>query len=88
VDVDVFVNVLDTPAYDDALEYVFDYDQINQILEAYVNKAPIELQETLCDDILEKILALPLVVAARVITSKPDIYPHCPRVGIERFEFS
>jgi dihydroneopterin aldolase len=88
VDVDVFVALADTHARNDSIEYVFDYDQIHVILASYATSSHIELQETLCDDIIRKILVLPSVVAAKVRTCKPDIYPHCKAVGVERFEFS
>jgi dihydroneopterin aldolase len=52
-----------------------------------VSKGHIHLQETLCDEILEKMLQHPLVVAARVSTEKPDVYPDCAGVGVEVFRF-
>ena len=37
------------------------------------------------DAILDALLAHPGVVAARVATSKPDVYPDCEAVGVETF---
>ena len=37
-------------------------------------------------EILKKMLAHPLVKAARVSTEKPDVYPDCDGVGVEVFE--
>ncbi|RKI32003.1 dihydroneopterin aldolase, partial [Corallococcus sp. AB049A] len=45
----------------------------------------IHLQETLCDDLLTRMLAHPLVQAALVSTAKPDVYPDCEAVGVEVF---
>ena len=45
----------------------------------------INLQETFCDDIVAVMLAHPKVLAARVTTAKPDVYPDCHSVGVEVF---
>jgi dihydroneopterin aldolase len=51
-----------------------------------VSRGHIQLQETLCDEIMQKMLAHPLVVAARVSSEKPDVYPDCASVGVESFQ--
>ncbi|MEY2893569.1 MAG: hypothetical protein RJA98_3477, partial [Pseudomonadota bacterium] len=43
---------------------------------------------TLCDDVLQLMLAHPRVRAARVSTEKPDVYPDCDSVGCEVFGMS
>ncbi len=48
----------------------------------------IVLQETLCDDLLRRMLAHPQVRAARVSTEKTDVYPDCEAVGCEVFGFA
>jgi dihydroneopterin aldolase len=50
-----------------------------------VKRCHVHLQETLCDDILARLLEHPKVQAARVSTAKPDVYPDCDAVGVEVF---
>ena len=61
---------------------------MRQTIANIVSRGHIHLQETLCDEILEKMLAHPLVLAARVSTEKPDVYPDCAGVGVEVFRFN
>lgn len=84
-DVDLFVPLhLSTPRHDRIGE-VLDYDFIRQSIMARIGQGHIELQETLCDDLLARMLARPEVRAARVCTAKADVYPDCDAVGCERF---
>lgn len=85
VNVDIYVPLLDnTPSHDD-LKEVLDYDFMRQTITQTIAEGHIHLQETLCDEIMKRLLAHPLVVAARVSTEKPDAYPDCLGVGVEVF---
>lgn len=75
---------LSTPSQDDLAEVV-DYDFMRQTIADRVARGHIQLQETLCDDILAVMLSHPKVMAARVSTQKPDVYPDCESVGVEVF---
>ena len=75
---------LSTPA-NDALGEVVDYDFIRNVVAERVARGHIELQETLCDDLLAAMLAHPHVKAALVSTEKPDVYPDCESVGCQVF---
>ncbi|MFM9916420.1 MAG: dihydroneopterin aldolase [Rhizobacter sp.] len=75
---------LSTPA-SDALHEVVDYDFIRTVIAERVARGHIELQETLCDDLLVAMLAHPHVRAALVSTEKPDVYPDCESVGCQVF---
>ena len=75
---------LSTPATD-ALGEVVDYDFIRKVIAERVARGHIELQETLCDDLLAAMLAHPHVKAALVSTEKPDVYPDCESVGCQVF---
>jgi len=75
---------LSTPQQDQLSEVV-DYDFMRQTIKDRVAKGHIHLQETLCDDVLAVMLAHPKVIAARVSTQKPDVYPDCESVGVEVF---
>lgn len=85
VNVDIYVPFsLSTPQHD-KLEEVVDYDFIRQVIAKRVALGHVHLQETLCDDVLSTILEHPKVMAAKVSTQKPDVYPDCAAVGVEVF---
>jgi len=69
----------------DKLDEVLDYDFIRREVMARVAQGHVHLQETLADDVLQRMLAHPMVRAARVSTEKPDVYPDCDAVGVEVF---
>ena len=73
---------LSTPHSDDIHE-VLDYDFIRSSITDRVAQGHIHLQETLVDDLIERMLAHPQVRAARVSTEKTDVYPDCDAVGVE-----
>ncbi|CAN5624647.1 dihydroneopterin aldolase [soil metagenome] len=88
VDVDLYVPLADSSSASDELADVVDYDFIRRAILERVARGHINLQETLCDDVLATMLAHPRVLAARVATQKPDVYPDCRGVGVEVFAFS
>ena len=85
INVDLYVPLAMSTPRSDELDEVVDYDFIRRTVAARLSKGHIHLQETLCDDILEQVLAHPKVQAARVSTAKPDVYPDCDAVGVEVF---
>ena len=85
INVDLYVPLsLSTPKADE-LDEVVDYDFIRNTVAESLSRGHIQLQETLCDDILADVLAHSKVHAARVSTAKPDVYPDCESVGVEVF---
>jgi dihydroneopterin aldolase len=85
INVDLYVPLeLSTPQTDE-LDEVVDYDFIRRSIRERVDQGHIHLQETLVDDVLRTMLAHPRVLAARVSTEKPDVYPDCQAVGVEVF---
>jgi len=76
---------LNTPK-NDRLEEVLDYDFIRKTIVSRVQRGHIHLQETLCDDIVSTLIDHPDVMAVRVSTAKPDVYPDCESVGVEVFK--
>jgi len=85
VNVDLYVPLeLNTPSQDELSEVV-DYDFMRQTIADIIADGHIHLQETLCDEIVKRMLAHPLVQATRVSTEKPDVYPDCQGVGVEVF---
>jgi dihydroneopterin aldolase len=84
--VEIYVPLeLNTPMKD-RLEEVLDYDFIRKTIIERVKRGHIHLQETLCDEIVTAILEHPNVMAVRVSTAKPDVYPDCEAVGVEVFK--
>ncbi len=75
-----------TPTQDDLAEVV-DYDFIREVIARRVAQGHINLQETLCDDILTRLLEHTGVMAARVSTRKcrrcacPAANPMCTRTA-------
>ena len=85
INVDLYIPLaLSTPRADE-LDEVVDYDFIRSSIASRVSQGHIQLQETLCDDLLALMLGHPKVRAARVSTQKPDVYPDCDGVGCEVF---
>ncbi len=87
INVDLYVPLAQSTPQADKLNEVLDYDFIRRTVMERVKQGHIHLQETLVDDLLALMLAHPQVRAARVSTSKPDVYPDCATVGVEVFGF-
>lgn len=82
----VLVSVAMTCAYpappDDRIDAVVDYDRVRDGIRAIAASGHVMLQEVLCDRIAALCLADPRVVAVRVRSVKPDIYPDA-QIGCE-----
>ena len=85
VNVDLYVPLAHNTPSDDDLREVVDYDFMRQTIADIISVGHIQLQETLCDEIVKRMLAHPQVQATRVSTEKPDVYPDCQGVGVEVF---
>ena len=86
LNIDLYIPLeLNTPTKD-TLDEVLDYDFMRETIRTRAEQGHIHLQETLCDDIAAAMLAHPNVMAARVSTAKPDVYPDCHSVGVEVFQ--
>ena len=84
-DIDLYVPLIQTTPQCDRIDEVVDYDFVRNEVTQITERGHIDLQETLCDTVLNALLAHPLVVAARVSTRKPDVYDDCEAVGVEAF---
>ncbi|SNX27761.1 dihydroneopterin aldolase [Polynucleobacter meluiroseus] len=85
LNVDLYIPLsMSTPSMDQ-LNEVVDYDFMRETIKTIASQGHIQLQETFCDDILAAMLKHPKVLAARVSTAKPDVYPDCHSVGVEVF---
>jgi len=85
IDVDLYVPYEITTPHRDVLDEVVDYDYIRTVVAKRIAKGHIGLQETLCDELAQELLAHPGVHAVRLSTCKPDVYPDSEAVGVEVF---
>ncbi|CAN5189476.1 dihydroneopterin aldolase [soil metagenome] len=85
INVDLYIPLAVSTPKDDHLHEVVDYDFIRSTIAKRMAHGHIHLQETLCDDVMTAMLAHPKVLAVRVSTEKPDVYPDCKSVGVEVF---
>jgi dihydroneopterin aldolase len=86
INVDLYIPLAVSTPSKDQLEEVVDYDFIRDTIAKRMAQGHVQLQETLCDDIVIAMLEHPRVRAARVSTMKPDVYPDCEGVGVEVFK--
>ena len=85
INVDLFIPLNESTPTHDSLDEVVDYDFMRSTIAKRMAEGHVHLQETLCDDVIKAMLAHPKVLAARVSTEKPDVYPDCQSVGVEVF---
>lgn len=83
--VELFVPYASSTPQADQLSEVVDYDFVREVIHQRVQAGHITLQETLCDDLARTLLAHPQVMAVRLSSCKPDVYPDCAGVGVEVF---
>ncbi|WP_373990053.1 dihydroneopterin aldolase [Duganella sp. BuS-21] len=86
INVDLYIPLAVSSPQHDQLEEVVDYDFMRNTIAKLMARGHVQLQETLCDDIVREMLSHPSVRAARVSTMKPDVYPDCEGVGVEVFK--
>ncbi len=85
IDVDLYVPLAHTTPQNDHIAEVVDYDFVREVVAQRIARGHIELQETLCDDLVDELMRHPGVQAVRLSTCKPDVYPDCDAVGVEVF---
>ncbi len=69
----------------DRISETVDYDFLRREITALADSGHFHLQETFCERIVVICLAKPGVVAVRVSSEKPDVYPDCESIGFEIF---
>lgn len=74
-----------TPVRDD-IEEIVNHDFVRPGIQQIVGRGHINLQETLCDAIVDLVLSHPKVIATRVSTEKREVYPDCACAGVEVFK--
>jgi len=83
-DIDICVPLEAAPAQQDDISHTLNYDFLRELVLQTTGEVHHELQETLCDALLNHLLLHPSIVAVRIQTRKPDVYPDCAAVGTER----
>ncbi len=83
IDVDLYVAEPGNAA--DDIAHVVDYDFVREAAGRLAADRHFNLQETLAEEILALCLQRDGVLAVRVATSKPDVYPDCDAVGVDLF---
>jgi len=80
---------IDEPSFAgaDEADHAWDYDFLRTTIGALVRGRRFNLQETLVREIYDLVAARRGVLALRVATRKPDIYPDCAGVGVELASF-
>jgi dihydroneopterin aldolase len=86
VTVEVTVDDASFPASDDSDE-AWDYDFLRTEIGRIAASRRFNLQETFVRAVYEVVAARRGVVALRVASCKPDIYPDCAGVGVELSSF-
>ena len=69
----------------DHISETVDNDFLRREIGVLADSGHFHLQETFCEKILAICLARPGVVAVRVSSEKPDVYPDCESIGFEIF---
>lgn len=85
----ILINVallVDRKPMDDDINSVLDYDFLREQIRHLVVDGHINLQETLCQEILNLCLGKDYVVGAFASTEKPDVYDDAGAVGCRMVE--
>jgi dihydroneopterin aldolase len=87
VSVEIWLEDATLPADDDP-QHAWNYDFLRSQVREIAASRRFNLQETLAHAVFERLAAFRGVLALRVRTSKPDIYPDAHGVGVEIASFS
>ena len=85
VNVELYIDPDDRIRHDSINETV-DYDFVRTAIMDLSETGHFHLQETFCERILDICLQKSGVLAVRVSSQKPDVYPDCESVGFEIFQ--
>jgi dihydroneopterin aldolase len=72
----------------DAVADVWDYHMLRDAVSVLAHARRFNLQETLAQAIYDLVAARQGVLALRVSTRKPDVYPDCEAAGVEIASFA
>lgn len=86
VTIEVWVDAASFPR-DDSVAKAWNYDLLHGAVAELVAARRFNLQETVAYQIYDLVAARKGVLALRVATRKPDIYPDCVAVGVDLASF-
>ncbi len=86
INVEVWLDAANFPECD-SVEAAWDYDTLRTAILTLTASRRFNLQETVCRQVYDTVAARRGVIALRVSTRKPDIYPDCAAVGVELASF-
>lgn len=86
ISVEVWLDAASFPDCD-TVDAAWDYDSLRTGIMALTQGRRFNLQETVAHAVYDLVAARRGVVALRVSTRKPDIYPDCAAVGVELASF-
>lgn len=86
VTIEIWVDAVSFPR-DDSADHAWNYDVLYRAVAELVATRRYNLQETVAHRIYDLVAARKGVVALRVATRKPDIYPDCLGVGVDLASF-
>ena len=87
ITVEIWLENLDPPADDDHVQ-AWNYDYVRSEVVRIAQERRYNLQETLVHAIFQRVAAYRGVLALRVKSVKPDIYPDAKGVGVEISSFA
>ncbi|RCS56788.1 dihydroneopterin aldolase [Parvibium lacunae] len=88
IDIAAYADLAQTTPQRDALDEVFDYNQLRNIAHKTVDGRHIHLLETLTDQMAAQILQLPSIRAVHIIIRKPTTFADCEAVCVELFKMN
>lgn len=79
--------IADVPAplmpANDSVDDVFDYRFLRQVALEEAGRGHVNMIETLCARIAERVLAQPAIARVLVRVGKPNVFPDCDGVSVE-----
>lgn len=86
-DIELYIPLNKSTSHNDNIKDVIDYDFVRETIYNYINSySHIDLLETLCDGLLNKLLSHDGIYAVSISITKPSVYPDC-QVGIQCFKY-
>ena len=73
--------VVNKTTFNDDIENVLNYDFLVAELDKLRLQQHFNLQETLCEKMIDICKTNPQLIAMKITTEKPDVYPNCESVG-------
>ncbi len=83
IDMDIFLSSNLRGGESDVITDTLNYDEIKQKIHALIESRHFNLQENLCEEIINICKEYKEIASIRVATQKPEAYDDCETVGYE-----